>query len=892
MSFALTKIQAPRPRVTWVARPSLQAALAKALAQRRVVLLCAPAGFGKTALLAQALANPAPGEALAWISADAGDDLQRLLGCMLAALDACDPPWRTAPETLATRAAEADASVRGTIAAAIINTLEATGVTHGIIAFDDLHRVDDPAFFAFLDLLIERLGPRWSLALASRVEPPLALARLRAAGELAEFRQPQLQFDREETRALVTGLDAAVAEALFERTQGWPAGLRLALEALQQAGGSEGGAQAAASRQLERVLQATDRPLFELLTTEVVDQLQPELAAFLLRVSVLPELEAQRCAAVSAQPDAARLLDEVERLGLFVEVLDSPTQSLRLHSLFRAALQRRLALEQPGLLVELRRRAAATETDPFRRIQLLLEAGEVEEAARALEAHAPPAIAVSGTSTVINLLARFPAPWREHSAELLFVRGLVSWVHWDFPAMLGHLDRAAAAFAMRGDRLREQLTHAYRATALIARGRLDEAAAMLDELQPLDLSAPTRIVVLNAQSWLAIDSGRLYDVAPLVERMLDLLRDCDRIDLWYQTTPPNRLPGLPGMVEPLRRHAELLLRVAGEGPTPLRAMGMLVRAWCALWQGRLDEAAGLRELADEDARWSGSTGALRGHELALAAFGHALAGDGERAMGAALTRVRELQPGYGAWGRYVLWLFATRVAALTGQLPALREAWSRLEAARALLDAGVPAASLRVQLPLAAQLAWLEGRPADAISGWREALESEEAIDLYGQAAEVRLRCARALVTMGERRAAAAQLQPVFERARQEGGPGGALLATDALLELAQLDWQMDLDADHAAELRAWARSLAQRRVAASRAAEASAARRDGGGVRLSPREQQVLDMIAAGEGNKHIARALDLSLHTVKRHVANILDKLDVASRGQAAAWRRAHHA
>ena len=75
-------------------------------------------------------------------------------------------------------------------------------MAHGIIAFEDVHRVDDPAFFAFLDLLIERLSPRWSVAITSRTEPPLALARLRARDELAEFRQLQLQFARDDARRL------------------------------------------------------------------------------------------------------------------------------------------------------------------------------------------------------------------------------------------------------------------------------------------------------------------------------------------------------------------------------------------------------------------------------------------------------------------------------------------------------------------------------------------------------------------------------------------------------------------------------------------------------------------------------------------------------------------
>lgn len=113
-------------------------------------------------------------------------------------------------------------------------------MAHGVLVFDDLHRVDDPAFFDFLDRLLERLSPRWTVAVATRHDPPLALARLRVAGELAEFRQVDLQLSEAEVRALVTaqGQHATQAESPHERTQGWAAGLRLALTSGTAAGDS------------------------------------------------------------------------------------------------------------------------------------------------------------------------------------------------------------------------------------------------------------------------------------------------------------------------------------------------------------------------------------------------------------------------------------------------------------------------------------------------------------------------------------------------------------------------------------------------------------------------------------------------------------------------------
>src|SRR5512134_283303 len=121
MTFARTKIQPPRPRLTFVERAGVQARLAEALRTRRLVLLCAPAGYGKTTLLAQEVARLTDA-AVAWVTADAGDTLQRLLECMVAALEPFDPPWRTAPEALVARVTESVQAQRD-VAAELINTL-------------------------------------------------------------------------------------------------------------------------------------------------------------------------------------------------------------------------------------------------------------------------------------------------------------------------------------------------------------------------------------------------------------------------------------------------------------------------------------------------------------------------------------------------------------------------------------------------------------------------------------------------------------------------------------------------------------------------------------------------------------------------------------------------
>jgi LuxR family maltose regulon positive regulatory protein len=903
MSFARTKIQAPRPGSMLVERSDLHARLAQALTRRVLVLLCAPAGYGKTTLLAAEAARWPREHALAWVSADRGDDLLRLLECTLAALEPYDPPWRTAPEVLLAVLGRGQDEARREVAAEIINTLDACAVPRGLIVYDDVHRVEDPAFFRFLDQLIERMSPRWTLAVTSRTEPPIALSRLRAADSVAEFRQLQLQFARDEARHLAahSGLAAAAADRLFDRTQGWPAGLRIGIGAVLAATGSTAAsAGAPLPIQTERALRAVERPMFDYLVAEVLEQLPPDLGDFLLCASVLPELDAARCADVTGHVDADRLLDEIERLGLFVDVLDAPARTLRLHDLFRDALQQQLQLRQPELLTELRHRAAVTEPDWKRRVTLLLELGDAERAAAVMFVNAPALVATTGYSGTENLIGQFPASFRERSPDLAFLRGLTSWTNWDFGAMYASLEQAAVGFAAAGDATRAQLAQAFLPHALLALGRVDDAAAQIAALRSQQLSEPARVMLLNAEIWLAIESCRHAAVAPLLTEMLDRLRRLQRLELWFHTTPPLRMPGLPGVTPVLARHADLLQRVGGDAPTPLRALGLLSQAWCALWRGRIGEARGLVAEARGDARWSGQSGAVRAHLHSLDAAISTAAGDAAAAVAAANARMDVYAAGATAWHRHMVGVFIARVASANEDTGELRTAWDRLAATRTLPElAAISRLNAPVEAPIAANLAWLEGRAAEAIDLWRRALENEESTDLIGQAAESRVRLARALARRGELGEAGQVLLPVFERgdADADGGPGGALLAPAALRELAEVRWGDALPPRRVEQLRGWCGMLDAGRVEPrTRAGDAGertdrrAAKGPAPDCAFTARELEVLARIAAGDSNKLIARAFDLSLHTVKRHVANILGKLGVETRGQAAAWYRTH--
>ena len=922
MSFPRTKIQPPRPRVgALIERRGLEARLGPALLTHRLVLVCAAAGYGKTATLSRQIDRLPPGTAHAWVAADEGDDLHRLLACLVAALEPYDPPWRIAPEAVVALAASDDPRQRHAAAAELLNALDACEVTHGIIVLDDMHRVDDPAVFDFIDQLLEHLGPRWTLVISSRTEPPLSLARHRVRGELAEFKQGDLQFSRDEVRALATatGLDPGLADRLWQRTAGWAVGLRLAVSAAREPGGA-----------LRRA--TIDRHVFEFFATEVLEELPTALSDFLLQTSVLPELTAARCAAVTGLPPgtAAALMEDIERRGLFVSVLEvdddsdePPTLTLKMHDLFRDALEHRLQRGRPQELAGLLQRAAATEPDPIRRIGLLLRAGRHAEAAEVLMAHGPAQLAEGAVASVSRLVQQFPADWAQQSPELQRVRGLAAWARWDFAEMLDAMRQAEQACEARGDLPGRQTAQAYQALALNAFGRMHEAGQRLGALRREALAPDARIVVLVACSWHALEVGALHRVGPVLGELMDLLEHDDRVESWYQCVPLPRFNGLPGTAGPLQRYADGVLRVAGDMPTPLRASAMVQQGWRLLWQGRLAEAEDAWQRGCADAAWVGDPVNLRHHLQALAAVLHAVQGRRDQALALARARVAEIPAGYSAWGHWQVQLQAARIAALVDELPLLAACLSTLQALPT--QPGDPAvqAAARLLLPLRGHLARLQGRWAEAIACWQEALTGQRqtyaspsdapgaapppdlAIDLLGQAAETRLHLAAALLhTTNDVSAAADLLTPLFERVDAEAELGGVLLARDPLRQLAQADWRGALPPHRVAQLRAWLGLLPplqprEPQEPAQIVLPAGLARRpaepaddadapcDHG---LSPREREVLERIAHGDSNKLIARAFDLSPHTVKRHVANLLDKLGVDSRGQAAAWYRQH--
>jgi LuxR family maltose regulon positive regulatory protein len=418
-----TKLYIPPVRPGLITRPHLIERLSAGLRQnegfgRKLTLISAPAGFGKTTLMAEWVAECSV--PVAWLSLDEEDsDLTRFWSYIIGAIQTVVTPPYTAGRlgnTALTALQSPQPPPIEAILVTLINSL--SGFPEPLILLlDDYHVITAHAIHQTLGFFLDHLPPQMHLVVATRSDPPLNLSRLRGRSELTEIRAEDLCFTFEEsTQFLNTCMDldllAEDIAKLVRRTEGWITGLQMAALSLQQRSDS---------RRFVDEFAGDDRYIVDYLAEEVLQRQPTRIQDFLLQTSVLEILSGPLCDAVSRREDSQAILDELERANLFIVPLDNHRQWYRYHRLFADLLQQRLR-EHAGeqALVTLHRRASIWYEDEGSIAQAMshaLSAPDYERAADLLEHHAAAMIYRGETTLLHRWLEELPGdlihagPW-------------------------------------------------------------------------------------------------------------------------------------------------------------------------------------------------------------------------------------------------------------------------------------------------------------------------------------------------------------------------------------------------------------------------------------------------------------------------------------------------
>lgn len=887
----VTKLFRPAPRRDLVHRPRLANRLTDGLTGP-ITVVVAPAGWGKTSLLAGWLATQEqPGPSLAWLALDQQDnDLARFLRYMIGAVQSVRPELG---QGALARLNAAQPPTAESVLTHLVNEL-ATLPEDLVLVLDDYHWIETPVIHQTMAFLLDHLSPRLHVVIATRHNPPLPLARLRARGHLVEIRAADLAFTEEEAARFlndVMGLNLTPNDvgALENRTEGWIAGLHLAALTLVDRTPEQ-------RHDFIASLSGTHRYILDYLAGEVFERQEPEVQRFLLFTSILGGLSGPLCAAVLADHaggeatlNGQAMLEFLDDANLFVIRLDDTRTWYRYHHLFAGFLHERLRRERPDLIPELHQRAARWLEEngrPEYAAEHALRAEDFEEAARLVERVIGPMIWRRGeVGRLRRWLERLPREvtrvrprlsldlawvllWSAQidaieprlqdteqalcelpEANTQALRGEVAAIRAELARQSGEIDtaiglarRALADLPPDARRVRAA-TSGLLGQALLLQGDANGASHAFADAAELGRAPETLTLALIAL-------GRLLQTQVLQSR-LDLAAGT-----YHQTLALAQSIGMADA--PAIGVAQVYMAEALREWSDLSGAEALVRegiAHCTEWPGLADMALDgyltlarlLQERGDvESALAALSTAEALGREAHVFQYAERLA----------LARVR-------------LWL-------ATDDDDALRR-WIRTQGARWKAEKTLGSMDL-LERTMLARLHLMRGEASDSLAGLNGLVEFAEAGGLMRSATEILL--LRALSFRGQ------------------GQTAQAMMALARALSLAEPQGYVRLFVDEGPRMVELLRQARSRGVApeyvdtllASGASPATAARK--GDVPVDPlsnRELELLRLLAAGLSTSEIAGQLFITIGTARNHLKNIYGKLDVHGRVQAIERARA---
>lgn len=418
-----TKFLVPQPAADRIPRPQLTEWLESQL-DKRLILLSAPPGYGKTTLLVDFLTSssiPA-----AWVQlAEADSDPTAFMACIIEAIyQLLGKREKNIGRAAQTLLESADASVSPQqILTVLINELTDTLFSPWLLVLEDYHCIASPVVHQLVDLLLENGPASLHVIISTRTDPPIALARLRARGILGELRAPELRFRQDEIFTLINryvkGLSDHSLALLAEKTEGWAAALQIVCSSLN-------GQDSLSADRFIAGLSGSHRFIFEYLAEEVFRRQSHKRQIFLMNTSILPQMDAAACDALHGITNAQAMLEKLEQENLFLTSLDAHRQWYRYHYLFREFLFSKLQREQPEQVTQLHTDAGKyNEHIGELEVAFLhyIEAKEWEAAARVIQAFAPSYLDRGRTEVLNRYLTTLPDNIMHAYPNLLLQRG-------------------------------------------------------------------------------------------------------------------------------------------------------------------------------------------------------------------------------------------------------------------------------------------------------------------------------------------------------------------------------------------------------------------------------------------------------------------------------------
>jgi LuxR family maltose regulon positive regulatory protein len=855
-------VVAARPGL--IDRHDLVAALDRA-AGKRVTVISAPAGSGKTSLLRAWAGRPGQDRRIAFVSVPRGQhDAQLFWLALLGAVRA------------ATGGAQSPPAAPGFNGQAMVDTMLSELAAAGgqfVLIIDDLHELSSAEATGQLTSLLANLPPGVHAVVATRRDPPLRLHQLRLAGELAEIRAAQLRFTEDEARGLLTAagitLPDPVAALLYQRTEGWAAGLRLAALSLDGHPHPE---------RFVAEFSGSDRTVAEYLMAELLDRQPPEVQRLLLRTSLLDRVNGELADLLAGSTGSERILLDLEDANAFVVSLDPGRTWFRYHHMFSGLLRLELRRTVPGDIPELHRLAGrwfAGHGEIAEAIHHQEAAGDWAEAARLLTDHALSLTLDGQAGTVAALLRSFPARTAEDSPGLALVHAVADLDQLRLDQADAHLDVARAYAATttpdRQYRLRMALASLDLMSARLRGhfgGVFQRAAALppppaaqsgADVALGNDLRALALLNLGVTEAW----SLRLGDSERHLLEGAALARDIGRPYLEVACLAHLGFAAVGHSFPRARRDCEEAIAQAarhGWGAEPVIAPALATLAGILVWTGEFDHSGQWLDRARRATQAGGEPGiqllvhlisailpAARGrHHEALAEF-------------AAAGQVQELMAGeHALTSRVAAWTIATQSRlGRTGQARAtLAALGERLAATGEIRNA-------------AAVVCLAEQDPAGARRQLRAVLDGSAPVNPYLTLVEAHLLDALACRDLGDEDSARAAVEQALHLAEPD-----RLILPFAMTGAWELLTALPPQATSHAAL------VADILDAVGGGGPGQAAAPAEG---LSPSELRVLRYLPTNLTRPEIAGELSVSPNTVNTHIRRIYAKLGATDRSSA---------